>query len=753
MNPKLLVLIQLKLSKNVTKAPPKPKAKDVSEKASEVMCLLREISHELKTYGISDYNSQLEELKKLKKFIFENIPYAVVPLEMNVEADSHTIDSPNSPSADSVTSVPNIAPPVPPVKISQSQSLSGTSTAHGNSSSELHKTMVLKNIKKRPLFMKGAQNQQGFKKRKVANSAVGSLTVGEKCFFSSDDILVPNSIMIKFFSRLKLKFSIKGFENPNSDFEKFLKFSRHEPFIQMVALSPQDHLYAVLASDGTVIHAYCPYPFDVPKDIELVPLGSTVYNHYVSLTIACAALVRWKRNENFSIHFHPSASCANANESALYCMAICSDLAHSINASERSYDFSQLKLSLLKYLNKNSEMKFSSKKLIPKLPDEIRTVKLHCLCSKPFLPNLDGDMVECVKCKKWYHRDCVGCSPQEAEGYWICPLCTELQPENHGNVILYPINYENFCCKLPEWSQSKDGITLRNSCPIDNFFSILTHANFHLNNNGLTAKVGEFVANVSSKQFKPITDFKGQKFDFSALKHLYEIMQHCARGELFEARLKWAVDVLGFAITGPINLWGSLWERFTQYFNFPTVCFVSCTDRRCKNQSKPYILHKLHCSLKNFKNLADAMTEFDTNANSKNHACDYKVDAAVSPKSGTISLISKCPGSLVYTARSPYWRNVEPPFLLIQLSDVFVEEIDQKICDKIVLFGHEYTFAGLVLSEPGHFCGILNCPTTGRKYIYDGMDVHRREVRPEDPGPPRKSVLRTEVSVAIYVSV
>ena len=372
---------------------------------------------------------------------------------------------------------------------------------------------------------------------------------------------------------------------------------------------------------------------------------------------------------------------------------------------------------------------------------------------KPFLPNLDGDMVECIQCKEWYHQDCVKCTKKEAVGHWICPACKALQPELHGHIILHPINHKKFCCDLPEWSQNKDNITLCNSCPIDNCFAILTHENYHANNAGMTHRVGKFFANVTAKTFKPHSAFKNQKFDFSALKHLYECMQHCAKGELFEARLKWAVDVLGFDITKPIDLHGSLWERFIQYFNFPTLCFISCNNQQCKNQSKPHILHKLHCSLKNFENLADAMTDFETNSEPKNHACDYKVTSAASPKSGTISLISKCSGSLVYTARVPFWCDVHPPFLAIQLGEVSVEEINKKISYKIKLFGHEYSFAGLVLSEPGHFCGILNCSATGGKYIYDGIDVHRRKTRPGNPGPSRKSVHRTEMSVAIYVSL
>ena len=99
----------------------------------------------------------------------------------------------------------------------------------------------------------------------------------------------------------------------------------------MILLNTQEHLYVVLACDGQhsdVLHAYCPYHFEIPDDIEKVPLGSTDYSNYVSLTLACTSIVAWKMNETFSIHFHPSSSFANPDESAMFCMAICSDLAH-----------------------------------------------------------------------------------------------------------------------------------------------------------------------------------------------------------------------------------------------------------------------------------------------------------------------------------------------------------------------------------------------------------------------------------------
>ena len=166
----------------------------------------------------------LEELKKLKKFVFDKIPYAVVPIEQIDNSQTFCITV-------SPISSPNIAASPLPPSISHSPSNVSQNSVSDGSLFQFHKSMSLKNLKKRPLFMKGAQNQQGFKKRKIVPSVADSLTVEERSFFSWANILVPESIMIKFFSLLKSKVSMKGFENPNEDFQKFTKFFQNEPFI------------------------------------------------------------------------------------------------------------------------------------------------------------------------------------------------------------------------------------------------------------------------------------------------------------------------------------------------------------------------------------------------------------------------------------------------------------------------------------------------------------------------------------------
>lgn len=65
--------------------------------------------------------------------------------------------------------------------------------------------------------------------------------------------------------------------------------------------------------------------------------------------------------------------------------------------------------------------------LIP-LPDE-DTGKVFCLCSKPYDPVTDVDMMECDNCKDWFHFGCVGLTPEHAadiaakEEQWLCPNC------------------------------------------------------------------------------------------------------------------------------------------------------------------------------------------------------------------------------------------------------------------------------------------------------------------------------------------
>ena len=47
----------------------------------------------------------------------------------------------------------------------------------------------------------------------------------------------------------------------------------------------------------------------------------------------------------------------------------------------------------------------------------------HCLCQLPLNPDLQ--YIECDKCNVWYHMDCVGIDPKEAESIetFICPKC------------------------------------------------------------------------------------------------------------------------------------------------------------------------------------------------------------------------------------------------------------------------------------------------------------------------------------------
>ena len=54
------------------------------------------------------------------------------------------------------------------------------------------------------------------------------------------------------------------------------------------------------------------------------------------------------------------------------------------------------------------------------------TIPLHCTCRMPeILP-----MVECSKCKQWYHNDCVDVSKEALENpnkEWFCVSCTANQ--------------------------------------------------------------------------------------------------------------------------------------------------------------------------------------------------------------------------------------------------------------------------------------------------------------------------------------
>ncbi|KAK0419039.1 hypothetical protein QR680_013918 [Steinernema hermaphroditum] len=60
--------------------------------------------------------------------------------------------------------------------------------------------------------------------------------------------------------------------------------------------------------------------------------------------------------------------------------------------------------------------------------------EIYCICRGP---HGDRDMVECEKCKEWYHWDCIGFTQEQADDDFCCVKC--LSEEKKEEIVTTPV--------------------------------------------------------------------------------------------------------------------------------------------------------------------------------------------------------------------------------------------------------------------------------------------------------------------------
>ena len=202
--------------------------------------------------------------------------------------------------------------------------------------------------------------------------------------------------------------------------------------------------YGIPGLQNTLLGHTC--TFDVVGGLEFVQVLHSNNSHWLTIsTIGCSystvkvydsLYMKMPRSTikqvcsllassepSITLQFEPSDRQLNGNDCGLFALAFCTALCAGKDPQGLRFDQKTMRQHLLKCLTQGHMEPFPCKGIIQTAVAKTYQIPIYCTCRTQEA----GNMVECERCREWYHQECVSVPEhvwKKGSIPWVCRYCS-----------------------------------------------------------------------------------------------------------------------------------------------------------------------------------------------------------------------------------------------------------------------------------------------------------------------------------------